>query len=142
MAVNGNPVHAYRQTTVKTANQGQIIVMLYDEAVKQLDYAKRLLENRTKELDKVNDAIGKAQDILTELTVSLDFEQGGEMAQNLFGLYMFFNNQLTQANIEKNAEQLGTVRGLLGDLRDAWAQVASKVGNASGSAARGLNISG
>lgn len=139
--MNGNPVNAYKQTTVKTANQGQIIVMLYDEAVKQLDHAKQLLEGGTKELDKVNNAIGKAQDILTELTVSLDFEQGGEMAQNLFSLYMFFNNQLTQANIEKDTKRLTQVRAFLGDLREAWAQISSKVGNTSGTAARGVNIS-
>ena len=139
--MNGNPVNAYKQTTVKTANQGQIIVMLYDEAVKQLDYAKQLLDEGTKELDKVNNAIGKAQDILTELTVSLDFEQGGEMAENLFSLYMFFNNQLTQANIEKDTKRLTQVRAFLGDLREAWSQISSKVGNASGTAARGVNIS-
>jgi flagellar secretion chaperone FliS len=139
--MNGNPVNAYKQTTVKTANQGQIIVMLYDEAIKQLDFARRRLEEGTKELDKVNDAIGKAQDILTELTVSLDFDQGGEMAQNLFSLYMFFNNQLTQANIEKDTERLGQVRTFLGDLREAWSQISSKVGNTSGTAARGVNIS-
>jgi flagellar secretion chaperone FliS len=139
--MNGNPVNAYKQTTVKTANQGQIIVMLYDEAVKQLDHAKQLLDEGTKELDKVNNAIGKAQDILTELTVSLDFEQGGEMAQNLFSLYMFFNNQLTQANIEKDTKRLTQVRAFLGDLREAWAQISSKVGNTSGTAARGVNIS-
>ncbi len=139
--MNGNYVNAYKQTTVKTANQGQIIVMLYDEAIKQLDFAKGRLEAGTRELDKVNAAIGKAQDILTELTVSLDFEQGGEMAQNLFSLYMFFNNQLTQANIEKDTERLGQVRAFLGDLREAWAQISSKVGNTSGTAARGVNIS-
>ncbi|MFP4431956.1 MAG: flagellar export chaperone FliS [Spirochaetota bacterium] len=139
--MNGNPVNAYKQTTVKTANQGQIIVMLYDEAVKQLDYAKQLLDEGTKELDKVNNAIGKAQDILTELTVSLDFEQGGEMAQNLFSLYMFFNNQLTLANIEKDTKRLTQVRAFLRDLREAWAQISSKVGNTSGTAARGVNIS-
>lgn len=139
--MNGNPVNAYKQTTVKTANQGQIIVMLYDEAVKQLEYAKQLLDDGTKELDKVNNAIGKAQDVLTELTVSLDFEQGGEMAQNLFSLYMFFNNQLTQANIEKDTDRLAQVCTFLGDLREAWAQIASKVGNTSGTAARGVNIS-
>ena len=139
--MNGNPVNAYKQTTVKTANQGQIIVMLYDEAIKQLDYAKQLIDDGTKQLDRVNNAICKAQDILTELTVSLDFDQGGEMAQNLFSLYMFFNNQLTQANIEKDAKRLHQVRVFLGDLRQAWAQISSKVGNTSGTAARGLNIS-
>ena len=34
-----NPLNAYRETKIKTASQGRLIVMLYDEAIKQLDIA-------------------------------------------------------------------------------------------------------
>ena len=64
--------------------------MLYEEAIRQIDLAKGALEEDTKQLDRVNNAIGKAQDIITELMVSLDFEKGGEVAEKLFNLYMYF----------------------------------------------------
>jgi flagellar protein FliS len=84
MAYSNNSVHAYRETRVKTASQGRIIVMLYDEALRQIDEAVGLLDTGTKQLDRVNNSVVKAQDIITELMVSLDMEQGGDIARNLF----------------------------------------------------------
>ena len=124
--MNPNPINAYRQTRVKTASQGKLIVMLYDEAIRQIELATQLLGDGGISYDRVNDAIGKAQDIVTELTVSLDLENGGEIAQNLFRLYRFFNNQLVEANFKKDPQPLENVRSFLVDLRDAWKEVADK----------------
>lgn len=141
MSTRGNPVSAYRETSVRTASGGKIIVMLYDEAVKQLDTAVTLLDEDTRELDRVNNAILKAQDIITELMVSLDFDKGGDIAPKLFGLYRFFNDQLMEANIKKDPEPLRTVRGFLSELRDAWAQILGKT-QVQGGVTSGVNIAG
>ncbi len=141
MSTRGNPVSAYRETSVRTASGGKIIVMLYDEAIKQLDSAIALLETDTKELDRVNNAILKAQDIITELMVSLDFEKGGDIAPKLFGLYRFFNDQLMEANIQKDASPLRSVRLFLGELREAWVQILGKP-HVQGSISTGVNIAG
>ncbi len=125
MGYNANPVNAYRQTRVKTASQGQIIVMLYDEALRRIDQAHSALDEGPHSYDVVNNAIGKAQDIVTELMASLDFEQGGELAENLFSLYSFFNRQLREANVKKSKQPLETLRPLMADLRDAWQRIAS-----------------
>jgi len=114
--------------------------MLYDEAIKQLDSAVDLLDQQTKQLDKVNNAITKAQDIIAELMVSLDFEQGGDIARNLFRLYLYFNDELMQANLKKEAEPIRGVRKLLSELRSAWKQIESQSGPAGGS--QGVNIAG
>jgi flagellar protein FliS len=37
--MNSKPLAAYREIRVKTASPGQLVVMLYDEAVKQCDRA-------------------------------------------------------------------------------------------------------
>lgn len=123
MAYQQSSVNAYRQTSVKTASQGRIIVMLYDEAVRQIDLATGLLKENTRELDKVNNALVRAQDIITELMVSLDLEQGGEIAQNLLRLYLFFNDRLMEGNVKKEEAPLQEVRSLMTDLRDAWKQI-------------------
>ena len=141
MSTRANPVSAYKETSVRTASGGKIIVMLYDEAIKQLDTAISLLDSETRELDRVNNSILKAQDIITELMVSLDFEKGGEIAPKLFALYRFFNDQLMEANIQKDAEPLRNIRGFLDDLRDAWAQILGKT-QVQGNAATGVNIAG
>lgn len=135
-------VDAYRQTRVKTASPGRVIVMLYDEAIRQLDAAVELLDQNTRQLDKVNNAVVKAQDIITELMVSLDMEQGQEIAQNLFRLYLFFNDQLMNANLSKDAAPMRNVRRLLAELRAAWKQIEATAGGPNGSAQRGINIAG
>jgi flagellar protein FliS len=144
MGYNANPVHAYRQTRVKTASQGQIIVMLYDEALRQIDLAQKDLESETRQLDRIHNAICKAQDIFTELMSSLDFENGGEVSQNLFNLYMYFNNQLLEANVHKDVSYLKQVRPMIASLREAWQEVAKKTGDTAGGDGprQGLNISG
>jgi flagellar secretion chaperone FliS len=135
-------LNAYKETAIKTASQGKIIIMLYDEAVRQLDISVSLLEDEnTKEFDKVNNAILRAQDMITELMVSLDFEKGGEIAQGLFSLYMFFNRQMMEANMKKDVSSLKWVRGQIAELREAWIQIINKSGNGKQSAG-GVNIAG
>ncbi|MDR0642892.1 MAG: flagellar export chaperone FliS [Treponema sp.] len=127
-----NQVSAYRETRVKTASQGQLVIMLYDEAVKQLDRSLELLGlNSTGKKDpgrieKINKAILKAQEIFTELMASLDFERGGEIAKNLFSLYSWFNQELLAANVKQDQRQITVVRNMVYELRGAWAQVAAK----------------
>ncbi len=123
MAYQQSSVNAYRHTSVRTATQGRIIVMLYDEAVRQIDVALGLLAADSRQLDKVNNAVVKAQDVVTELIVSLDLEQGGELAQNLLRLYVFFNERLMEGNLKKESPPLQEVRALMTDLRDAWKQI-------------------
>ena len=134
--------NAYKQTRVKTAGQGQIIVMLYDEAVKQIDIAISLLSEKTKKLDKVNNAILKARDIITELMVSLDMEQGGEFASQIFSVYQWFNEQLMEGNIKKESSHLIQVRDMMIDIREAWSKIAGKTSTENGHKERGVNIAG
>jgi len=136
-----NKLNAYRETHIKTASQGKIIIMLYDESLRQLDTAIHLLKDNTREYDKVNSAILRAQDMVTELMVSLDFEKGGDIAQGLYSLYMFFNQHMMQANMKKDADMLSTVRSQLNELRSAWDQVVNKAQN-GGQNSGGVNVAG
>lgn len=138
-----NPLHAYKETSIKTASGGKLILMLYDGAIKQIDIAIDLIDKGPKHYDKTNNAIIKAQDIVTELMVSLDFEKGGDIAKNLFSLYMFFNQQMVNANISKDKELLERIRKLISDLRETWGEVINKGkkdNSANGNG--GVNIAG
>ncbi len=120
---NTNPYNQYKQTQISTANQGKLIVMLYDGAIKFLTIA---LDNMSpKSYDVVNNNIIKAQDIITELLLSLNMDEGGEISQNLFNLYMYFKRQLLEANMKKDPEIIKQVLKLLKELREAWDQISA-----------------
>jgi flagellar protein FliS len=143
MAGNVNPYKAYKDTQIKTASQGKLIVMLYDETIRQVDTAIRGMEGKPDALDAISNALIKAQDLVTELMVSLDFERGGEIAQGLFNLYMYFNQQLVEANIKKDSAPLRDVKKMLSELRSAWVQISDKPQPPdSGPSKSGVNIAG
>ena len=144
-----NASSTYKETTIITAGQGQLIVMLYDEAAKQLTKAINLLEEDKQQkkdpgrIEQINKAVMKTEEILTELMVSLDFEQGGEISKNLFSLYTWFNRELIEANITKDTDRLLTVKNLLCELRDSWSKIASQnTVDQLNREAVGLNIAG
>jgi len=144
-----NAISTYKETRVKTASQGQLIIMLYDEAVKHLDRGLELFNLNTKgkknpgNIEKISKAILKSQEIITELTVSLDFEQGGEIAKNLFSLYTWFNKELLESNIQKDPQRIKAVRNQLNELRSAWSKIAvQNSSETNGKAVTGVNIAG
>ena len=144
-----NVLSAYRETRIKTASQGQLIIMLYDEAIKSLNHGIELLEENTKrkkdpgKIEHINKAILRAQEIVTELMVSLDFEQGGEIATNLFSLYTWFSQELLEGNIKQDLERLSVVRNMITELRSAWSEIIDRTAPDNiGKAVGGVNISG
>jgi flagellar protein FliS len=144
-----NALSTYKETRIKTASQGQLIIMLYDEAVKQLDRALELLALNQEgkkdpgKIEQTGKAIMKTEEIVTELMVSLDFEQGGEIAKNLFALYTWFNRELLESNISQDIKRITVVRNMLNELRSAWFEIASKnTAETAGREAVGLNIAG
>lgn len=116
---------AYKEAKVKTASQGRLIIMLYTEAIRQIDMAMEALTQNegVKLYSEINASLNKAQDIVGELVASLDFEKGGEIADNLYGLYQFFNRELVESNLNKNVGNLAEVRRLMASLLEAWKTV-------------------
>ncbi|MCB1172703.1 MAG: flagellar export chaperone FliS [Leptospiraceae bacterium] len=117
-------IEAYKSTEIGTANQGKLIVMLYDGAIRFLGIAMDHMEPRS--YDTVNNNIVKAQDIITELMLSLNMEDGGEIAQNLFNIYAYLKKRLLEANMQKDSTILGEVVKLMSELREAWDEIAEK----------------
>ncbi len=115
---NNYGANQYKQTAILTANRGQILLMLYEAAIKNVKKATIAIEK--KDLSAKGLALGKALDIVNELLNTLDFEVGGEIARNLEGLYNFMTEQLIKANMENNKEPLAAVQKLLETLLSAW----------------------
>lgn len=111
-------INQYKQTSITTANRGQILIMLYEAAIKNVKKATESLEK--KDLSAKGMAIGKAHDIINELMNTLDFKVGGKIAEDLERLYNFMAEQLIKANAENKAEPLQVTQKLLETLLDGW----------------------
>ncbi len=139
---------AYRETRVRTASQGTLVVMLYDGAIRHLGEAIGLFGGDPKDfpgkIEKISNHILKSQEIITELMASLDLAAGGDIAKNLLSLYAWFNDQLVQANMEKKADKIIPIRAMMEDLRLAWVEIinSTAVPAEVQSAPAGINIAG
>lgn len=134
-----NPYQQYKKTQVDTADQGKLIVMLYDGAIKFVSKAIELMrDNKTENIEQIHTNIIKAQNIITELMSSLNMDVG-EISQQLFSIYMYMNNRLIEANISKKEEPLNEIKGHLLELRDAW-ETASKKAPREKTNAGGVSI--
>jgi flagellar protein FliS len=114
---------AYKQQSILTAPPGRLVVMLYDGCIRflfQSAYAMRE-GNRKTALERMR----KAEAIIDELRATLDHEKGGEIAGNLSAIYGFCRSHLLKAWSEQDADKIDEVSRLIGELRDAWAQIAA-----------------
>lgn len=128
-----NAYQAYRQTQAQTAAPGELIVMLYQGAVR---FVARGIEGiESSDVEVAHTYLLKAQAIVSELYGSLDLERGGDVARNLAGIYEFMNRRLVDANLRKDAAPAREVEGLLRDLLPAW-EAAARQTTATGSMAR------
>lgn len=113
-----NGAKAYLQTQVNTVNRIEVLLMLYDAAVKNLTQAKEMIEeNKPAEKGML---ISKALDIIGELDSSLNADKGGEIAQNLHTLYFYCNTRLLKANLKMDTTLIDEVISILGGLREAF----------------------
>ena len=111
--------HLGVETGVASASPQQLIIMLYDGAIQSLRAAKIGIMNR-QPADKGRE-ISKAISIIDEgLRAALDVEAGGEIAQNLMGLYDYMSNRLLLANLKNDIRMLDEVAKLLLELKSAW----------------------
>jgi flagellar protein FliS len=115
----------YRIANVETADQGKLILIAYDVAIKHCRLAMdkfgdyRLISERTKHLFKVQDAI-------TQLLSALRLDVG-EIAHNLYRLYNYMLRTLVQAGIKGDRAKVEEVLGYLVKLRGAWEEAIRKV---------------
>lgn len=111
---------AYKKTSVETASKEQILLMLYQAAIKNCKKGIEAIEQ--KNLAKKGEYIGKMQDIVVELSNSLDFEVGGEVAKELASLYDYILYSSTQANIKIDKTHLEGCLKVLNTLYDGWSE--------------------
>jgi flagellar secretion chaperone FliS len=125
MRAASNPWKSYQQVATQTAPPGQLVLMLYEGAIRFLDRALGgfSLEDPAEFNLTISNNILRAQDIIFELNVTLDMQKGGKLAVTLRELYDYMGRQLMEANLRKDKAPLQEVIQRLTVLRDAWAQM-------------------
>ncbi|PJZ68298.1 flagellar export chaperone FliS, partial [Leptospira perolatii] len=113
-----------KSNEISTVSQGRLIVMLYEGAIRFLNVAIEC--NTPRKYDVVNNNVLKAQEIVTELMLALNLEQGGEVANNLLGIYVYIKKRLLEANMKKDSEIMKEIIKYLEDLKAAWEEIEKK----------------
>ena len=115
-------VSAYRDREVLTASPARLVVLLFEHAHSNLLRARRAVQVNNAQERVV--AVGKARDAIMELMVTLNMEQGGQIAQNLRSLYAFILTELSDVARRPDGARLEAVIRIVSELHTAFATIA------------------
>lgn len=137
-----NALKTYQKTSAEGADILRLVIMCYDATIEDLKQAKKFHD--AKDMTSAYAKIRHAQDIITELLVGLDYEQGGEIARNLSRLYNFSLRRLIGVNSRESSDVYDIVIHIMGELKDAYEQIRDKVAPSTAAGApstRSLGVS-
>lgn len=100
------------------ADSHTLVSMLFNGAIDNLCKAKFNFD--TGDIAARGEAITKAQQILFGLRSTLDHNEGGDLARLLDSLYDYCIRRLTQAHAQGESAPVQEVKGLIGQIREAW----------------------
>ncbi|GGD92185.1 flagellar export chaperone FliS [Paenibacillus nasutitermitis] len=123
-----SPYEKYRQSSVQTSTPAQLLLMLFDGAIRNVRAGMDGLKQH--DVQKSNLNLGKAQTIVSELMSTLDSSY--EVSKGLAAIYEYVNHLLIEANVKKAMEPAEEALGYLTDLRETWAQAAKLVPSSEG----------
>ena len=120
-----SPLQSYKTISLETAPPGQLVLMLFDGAIKFLEKAKLGfdIEDPLEMNETVHNNITRAQDIISELSSTLNMDQGGEIAVVLRDLYAYLDKRLFESNIRKELEGVQEVIDRLSTVQAGWSEM-------------------
>jgi flagellar protein FliS len=120
----GKGIGAYQRTDVMTSEPKRLVLMCYDAAIRNLKIAKE--KYLSGEYEAKGRAVQKTQDIIGELSCSLDFEKGGQIARNLQAIYNYMNKRLLLADSKGDLNGFDEVAGMLEELKGTWETICNR----------------
>ncbi len=115
-----NPYKKYKEVQVTSASPKDLIILLYEHAIKSAKKAK--LSIKEGNIQQTHNSLVKSQDIIYELMGSLN-PDAGDVSKNLYSLYEFVNYTLGQANMKKDLSLIDQAIELLSELKESWEQI-------------------
>ena len=131
---SGRQINAYRQTEVQSRTPLELVVMLYDGALRFL--AEAVEAAGRNDLPARAKAVQRAMDIICELQNTLNVKEGGQVAEQLDALYTYMINRLVDSTVKRDKAAIEEVHRLVGTMRDGWAEIAAKEAPMAARAAR------
>ena len=122
-----NPYQRYKQTAILSASKEQVMLMLYEGAIRFTKTA--ILAARENNISERGKNILKAYDIILEFQASLNHNVAGDLPKQLDQLYNYMLDQYSKANMTGNIEALESCVKVLENLYDGWNQVINKTKN-------------
>src|SRR5580692_9826820 len=115
----------YKTTSVQSASREKLLLMLYEGSIRFIKQAIAAIEKKDIAGRGMN--IGRAYDIVAELSNTLNFEAGGDLAKTLEQLYMFVTEQLTKANAKNDKKPLEDALKIMETLYSGWVEAVEKL---------------
>jgi flagellar protein FliS len=112
----------YLATQVKSSTPLELVVLLYDAALRHATAARDATVRR--DLHARRSSLSKLMGILSELQHTLDMERGGEIASRLDDLYTWMLSRVIDATVQQDPGPLDEVRRVLGTLQSGWDAIA------------------
>ena len=115
----------YRVNQIQMASREQLLIITYDIGIRACSAAERAMEG--KDVEQINANLQRAQAVIRELMITLNTEQGGDVAHSLMRLYDYMYYQLVDANVKKETAPVAAVRNMLEELKVTWMEAIAKL---------------
>lgn len=122
-----NAYAAYRSSEIETLNQRDLVVKLYEGVERFLARAAAAMDAH--QIEPAHNDCTRSRAIITELLSTLNMEAGGEIAERLRNLYLFFIDEITRANLRKDPAIIRAIIPIVASLREAWQQIPDEHAN-------------
>ncbi len=109
---------SYQENQVYTASREELILMLYEGALKFIRFSLIALEEQ--DVPQIGFNILRAQKIVHYLDMCLNMEAGKAIAENLSRLYDYINQKLFEGQQKKDAEAIKEAAKIIETLKEAW----------------------
>ena len=118
-----------RNALAETDDTHKLVLVMFDALMKSIEIYIDNIDVKKADLELRSKHFSRALTIIYSLQSSLDFEKGGEIADNLFQTYEFARQMIITSI--KDMDKTGPQRALalLGEIREAWAQMGEYLNN-------------
>lgn len=116
----GYPYENYQRVDISTSDPVRVVIMLYEGAIRYLNQAAKLFD---RDNEAATAKLIRALQIVNYLRNCLDFDKGGDVANNLERLYIYMRDVLSEANIQRDKEKIREVVNLMQTILDGWREI-------------------
>ena len=124
MSSTARGLSSYRNTQVQSRTPLELVVMLYDGALKFMGRAREAIERR--DIPARREALSRTLAIISELQSTLNLAEGGQVAIELDRLYSYSNARLLEAAMKNEVAAVDDVKRVFEILRDGWNTIATQ----------------